>query len=385
VESYEYDENGNRTSFTGPSGTVTATYDDQDRLLTYGNASYTYTAAGELKQKVVGTDTTRYEYDPLGNLREVELPDGTLIEYLVDGQNRRVGKKVNGTFVQGFLYGDQLKPVAELDSTGNVVARFVYGSRINVPEYMIKGGSTYRIVSDHLGSVRLGVQVSNGNIAQQIDYETFGQVSQNTSSGFQSFGFLGGLADGHTAFVRRGIRDFDTQTGRWSTPDPALFSGSWANLYEYALGDPVNRFDLTGFKSCNCNDELVDLLLSGASDLLLARWLNVRLWKQNAQLLADHASAISKIAKANGSAGNWQGAGELARVTTGVQQKSQMYANDATFSLWAGGSLNMVQAVNDWANIPVRWGDIGKAVLKTIPGVGTVVEGIEWYQCMKGN
>jgi len=42
--------------------------------------------------------------------------------------------------------------VAELDGTGAVVGRFVYGSRSNVPDYVVKGGVTYRIVSDHLGT-----------------------------------------------------------------------------------------------------------------------------------------------------------------------------------------------------------------------------------------
>jgi hypothetical protein len=46
--------------------------------------------------------------------------------FLIDGKNRRIGKKVNGALVQGFLYQDQLEPVAALDSSGNVVARFVY-------------------------------------------------------------------------------------------------------------------------------------------------------------------------------------------------------------------------------------------------------------------
>jgi len=35
--------------------------------------------------------------------------------YVIDGRNRRIGKKVNGTLVQGFLYKDQLNPIAELD------------------------------------------------------------------------------------------------------------------------------------------------------------------------------------------------------------------------------------------------------------------------------
>ena len=49
---YRYDANGNRTAVTNDLGlTTTATYDAQDRLLTYGAASYTYTKNGELASK----------------------------------------------------------------------------------------------------------------------------------------------------------------------------------------------------------------------------------------------------------------------------------------------------------------------------------------------
>jgi hypothetical protein len=47
--------------------------------------------------------------------------------------------------VQGFLYENQLEPVAELDGSGNLVSRFVYcgcGAG-NIPQYMLKGGVTY--------------------------------------------------------------------------------------------------------------------------------------------------------------------------------------------------------------------------------------------------
>ncbi|MBF0525024.1 MAG: RHS repeat protein, partial [Deltaproteobacteria bacterium] len=96
-----------------------------------------------------------------GNLVHVGLPGGTTLDYITDGANRRIGKKVNGTRVQGFLYQDSLRPVAELDGTNAVVSRFVYAVG-NTSTYMIKGGTEYRIITDHIGSPRLVVNASTG-------------------------------------------------------------------------------------------------------------------------------------------------------------------------------------------------------------------------------
>ena len=177
VAHYDYDANGNRLSVTRPvTGTVTGSYDAQDRLVTYGAVSYTYTANGDLQTATSGGQSTTYNYDVFGNLTAVTLPNGSQIEYIIDGQNRRIGKKVNGTLAQGFLYGNQLQPVAEFDGTGTLVSRFVYGTRINVPEYLVKGGDNYRIITNHLGSPRLVVDTATGTIAQRLDYDEFGQI-----------------------------------------------------------------------------------------------------------------------------------------------------------------------------------------------------------------
>jgi hypothetical protein len=74
---------------------------------------------------------------------------------LIDGRNRRIGKKLNGVLAQGFLYQDGLRFAAEQDGNNQVVSRFVYADKGHVPSYLVKGGVTYRIVSDHLGSPRL--------------------------------------------------------------------------------------------------------------------------------------------------------------------------------------------------------------------------------------
>ncbi|MEP7339705.1 MAG: RHS repeat-associated core domain-containing protein [Acidobacteriota bacterium] len=245
VATYAYDSNSNRASLT-TGGTVTGTYDNQDRMTAYGAATHAYTANGELASKTVSAQTTSYSYDVVGNLRQVTLPGGTQIDYVIDGQNRRIGKRVNGVLTQGRLYQNSLKPVAELDGGNTLVSRFVYGSNQNTPDYLIKGGITYRLIADHLGSVRLVVDSTTGAIAQRIDYDEFGVVLMDTNPGFQPFGFAGGLYDSQTGFVRFGARDYDAQTGRWTAKDPILFSGGDTNLYGYVLADPVNNFDSSG-------------------------------------------------------------------------------------------------------------------------------------------
>ena len=246
TSSYTYDTNGNRLSHATPLDTFAGTYDAQDRLISYGANSYSYTANGELTTKVENGQTTWYNYDVLGNLLDATLPNGDLVEYIIDAKNRRVGKKVNGVMTQGFLYKDPLNPIAELDGTGAVISRFVYGSKFNVPDYMIKGGVTYRIISDHLGSVRLVVNSADGTIIQSIDYDEFGNITLDTSPGFQPFGFAGGIYDQHTKLTRFGARDYDPVTGRWTSKDPIRFEGGDSNLYGYVINDPLNWSDPTG-------------------------------------------------------------------------------------------------------------------------------------------
>ena len=243
LATYTYDHNGNCTHF---NGALIATYDEQDRLLTYGTASYAYTENGELKSRTDGGVTIGYDYDELGNLLKATLSGDLVVDYLVDGWNRRIGKKLNGALIQGFLYQDQLNPVAELDGSGNIIARFIYADKPNVPAYMVKDEKTYRILSDHLGSPRLVIDSATGDIAQRLDYDVWGNVLVDTNPGFQPFGFAGGLYDNHTGLVRFGVRDYDPHTGRWTSKDPIRFDGGDSNLYGYVESDPINSFDPYG-------------------------------------------------------------------------------------------------------------------------------------------
>lgn len=244
VERYQYDAAGNRTQTTWGNLSRNATHDDQDRLLTHGEAGYEWTPAGQLRARSVPGEVTTYDYDATGNLLAVALPSGTNVSYLLDGVDRRIGRRVNGTIVAMFVYSrDRL--IGQLDAVGTLVSRFVYAGGVS-PAYMVRQGQTYRFVQDHLGSVRLVVHATTGEIVQRLDYDSFGNVLLDTNPAFQPFGFAGGLYDPATRLVRFGLRDYDPETGRWTAKDPIGVTTAEANLYRYCYNDPVNRVDRQG-------------------------------------------------------------------------------------------------------------------------------------------
>ncbi|MCC7002311.1 MAG: RHS repeat-associated core domain-containing protein [Gemmatimonadaceae bacterium] len=295
--SYTYDLNGNRATKTTSGGTQTAVVDDQDRLTSYGGATYQYTAHGDLRRKIVGTDTTEYTYDALGNLTRVELPNGTAIGYLLDAMNRRIGKTVNDTLVRAWLYQGQLTPVAELDGSGTVVSRFVYATGVNVPDYLVRGDSTYRIIRDHLGSVRLVVNVASGTVAQRVSYDEFGIETENTNPGWQPFGYAGGLTDSQTGLVRFGARDYDPVAVRWTAKDPIGFAGGPTGLYEYADSDPVNVVDPFGLFGLRDAASFLPVVGSALDALDAVRCGNYGMAALNLGLAAMDATGMGAIAK----------------------------------------------------------------------------------------
>lgn len=176
------------------------------------------------------------------SLREhprVNFGERRSIDYLIDSQNRRVAKKINGTVVRKWIYKNQLRPAAEFDGAGTLVARYTGG-------VLIKGTTSYRVIADNLGTPRLLVTSTNGAVVQRMDIDEWGQVTADSSAGLQVVGFAGGIYDPDTGLVRFGARDYDPATGRWTVKDPIGFEGGEANLYGYILRDPINQLDRNG-------------------------------------------------------------------------------------------------------------------------------------------
>ncbi len=217
------------------------TYDEEDRLLTVGNAIYEYDGGGFLKKKTDGSDVTEYAYSSRGELLSVTLPDGTLIQYVHDPLGRRIVKKVNGVVTEKYLRQGLTRLLAVYDGNDALLMRFDYADA-RMPFAMTMGGATYYLAYDQVGSLRV-VADGSGVVVKKIEYDSFGNVVGDSNENFTvPFGFAGGLYDKDTKLVRFGYRDYDPDTGRWTAKDPIGFNGGDTDLYGYCVNDPINHF-----------------------------------------------------------------------------------------------------------------------------------------------
>jgi RHS repeat-associated protein len=252
VEEYVYDSVGTRISESNTLRSITNrsySYSDEDHLLTAGDATYQYDVDGYLTTRTVGTEApfgvTSYSYSSRGELLSVSLPDGRVVEYLHDPLGRRIAKKVDGPITEKYLWQGLTRLLAVYDGSDNLVMRFLYADG-RMPVAMERGGATYYLTYDQVGSLRV-VADAAGNMVKRIDYDSFGNITDDTNAAFEiPFGFAGGLQDRDTGLVRFGFRDYDPDVGRWTAKDPILFAGGETDLYGYALNNPISLIDPRG-------------------------------------------------------------------------------------------------------------------------------------------
>ncbi len=155
---------------------------------------------------------------------------------------------MNGVITERLIYKDQLAPIAKLDADGNILEEYVYALGVNSPDYIRKDGINYRVIKDHLGSVRMIDNASTGEIVKEIEYDEFGNIITETGTYSIPFGFAGGLQDRDTGLIHFGARWYDPEVGRWISKEPLGFEGAM-NFYSYCDGDPVNYVDVNGLKT----------------------------------------------------------------------------------------------------------------------------------------
>jgi RHS repeat-associated protein len=238
--SYTYDDVGNRVSSSG-SDIVTYTTNNLNQYTNVGPASYSYDATGNLTSSATNT----YTYDSENRLIRAVIasPQGEAI-YTYDAFGRRVGKAVNGVATT-FLYdGDQI--IAEYDGTGVIQAKYVYGTGIDEPIKMERGGQSYYYHYDGLGSVT-NLTDSTGSTAESYSYDAFGNTSGVSSVGNTRL-FTGREYDSETGSYSYRARQYSPGIGRFNQTDPLGIADN-TNLYTYVGNNPVNRVDPYGLIS----------------------------------------------------------------------------------------------------------------------------------------
>ncbi|MFG3315608.1 RHS repeat-associated core domain-containing protein [Streptomyces albidoflavus] len=112
---------------------------------------------------------------------------------------------------------------------------------------MTTGGKVYFYLTDALGSV-VAMADESGAKVNTYKYSPRGvRVLAGTDEKVkQPHQFTGGYRD-DTGLYHFAARYYDPNIGRFTSQDP---SGQEKNPYLYAEGDPVNRIDPTGLKSC---------------------------------------------------------------------------------------------------------------------------------------
>lgn len=240
---YSYDAAGQRTAVEGtyartnlPAALTSATYDDANRIATWGGTSVSYDNNGNLTSD--GTRT--YTWNARNELTAISGPVSASFGY--DGLGRRRAKTVGGVTTQ-FLY-DGLNPVQELAS-GTPTANTLTGLAIDEYFRRIDSSATRYYLADAQGS-STALTDGSGTVQTSYTYEPFGGLSTSGASTTNALAYTGREADGTGLFFYR-ARYYDPRLQRFTSEDP-LGSEGGLNLFVYAENQPTALVDPLGLK-----------------------------------------------------------------------------------------------------------------------------------------
>ncbi len=240
---YVYDAVGNRTTYTATiTQTVVTThnYDAANRLVNVGGVAYTWDDRGDL----LDDGTYQYTWSTGGQL--ITVTDGIdTLGFRYDGDGTRLARIVNGTFITHTLdVGLGLPEVlVEHDTVTTWYLHLPGGVATD-------DGATWTYSAvDGLGSVRQQLD-ANGQVVSEQSYRPFG--SPLNKDGGAPYGFTGEWWESHAGLLYLRARYMQPGTGRLISKD--LWPGhlrlpQTLHPYAYALNDPVNWLDPSGYAS----------------------------------------------------------------------------------------------------------------------------------------
>lgn len=262
---YSYDSIGNRLS----KGEEQYEYDILNQLLNKSFDRYTYTLRGTISERTKNGQEWKFESNILGQLIHIEKDDNTLVEFSYDPFGRRLSKKhfdgtgkyKNKLSSSKYLYfGTQ--EVGRLDENGNIFELCIPGlSQEVIAEEGIAlelRGKTVVPLYDIRGNIVALIDPQWREVVESYTYSAFGEHrildaygDELKDSNYQNpWGYSGKRVDQESGFILIGHRYYDPETGRWISPDPALFIDG-PNLYAFVHNNPLHYLDRSGLSSEN--------------------------------------------------------------------------------------------------------------------------------------
>ncbi|WP_196158931.1 putative Ig domain-containing protein [Reinekea sp. G2M2-21] len=249
------------------------------------NKALSYNLDGQTTAITELGETTSYAYTVDGQLTRVESTEDTVsIQY--DARGTRASVTHNGV-QRKFLRmpgitGQYENPHAVLNSDNEI--RQTYNYIGDVPLQRIENEQSTYYLTDGLGSV-IGLVNEAGELVGSQTYDAFGDVVHSTGNmtvaaeSGGDFRFQSQWLDAATGYYYLRARDYDPQTGRFLTADPAepnvrqpesLNRYQFANANPYLHSDPSGRFTLVSVNiSMNISATLRSIAVHIAKDYLI--------------------------------------------------------------------------------------------------------------------
>ena len=258
-QSFGYDLAGNRA---GPGVAV----GPGNRVLADGTYNYTYDDAGQLTSKsaISGGASWNYGYDVAGRMTTASQADGGSVAYTFDALGNRVGRSESigaatsveryvidawDTAKSGSVGTESSDTWADLDGSGAVTSRRLFGPGFDDPVARVDGGSsaTSWYSSDGRGSVT-AVFDTAGAVAGSRSYAAFGAVTAESGAGLDRYGYTSREWDAVAGLQYSRARMYDPTGGVFTGEDPLGFAAGDPNLRRYVGSGPTNASDPSGMQ-----------------------------------------------------------------------------------------------------------------------------------------
>ena len=243
--SYQYDPAGNRTRVGGsfartllPAAVASATYDQANRQLAFGDTQMAFDQNGNLTTLADATQTTTFTWDARDRLIGVEQP-GTLASFAY-GFGRRLAKTVNGATTQ-FLY-DDLDIAQQITPEG--ATSYLRSLAIDETLDLTTADGAFLFIADALGST-VAVTDPAGGVVTEYTYEPFGATTATTPGVPNPFQFTGRENDGLAGLYYYRARYYHPDLQRFISEDPIKLVGG-VNLFVYVGNAPARFVDPQG-------------------------------------------------------------------------------------------------------------------------------------------